>query len=81
MSKHWTLVLFAFSVVSSADYDPEKAISERLDIFRKTCRKYDDDLTYEYGGKKKYFNIKAEPHKARENGVIETGCDENTRQN
>ncbi len=46
-------IIFAiFAAIAICDsYDPETEIAKRLEIFRKTCQKYDDDLTYEYSSK------------------------------
>lgn len=37
-------------VISSSTYDPGAEQIKRLETLRKTCDKYDDDLTYEYPG-------------------------------
>ena len=38
------------AVVSVSSYDPGSEQIKRLEVLRKTCQKYDDDLTYEYPG-------------------------------
>ncbi len=52
MLKHLSLTfiftIFVISVCNS--YDPEAEQAKRLETFRKTCKKYNDDLTYEYPG-------------------------------
>ena len=53
MSKIFVNLIFVVSAVVSVSngYDPETEIAKRVDHFRKTCQKYNDDLTYEYHGK------------------------------
>jgi len=53
METFFAKIIFAiFAAIAVCDsYDPETEIAKRLEIFRKTCQKYDDDLTYEYSSK------------------------------
>ena len=44
------LILFGRAAVSVSGYDPGAEQIKRLEILEKTCKKYDDDLTYEYPG-------------------------------
>ncbi len=49
------LILFGLGVASVSGYDPAAEQIKRLEILEKTCKKYDDDLTYEYPGM--LFNV------------------------
>ena len=44
------IFLTSLAISAARSYDPEAEMAKRLEIFRKTCQKYDDDLTYEYPG-------------------------------
>ena len=51
--KNFCLILFftIFVINVCSCYDPEAEQAKRLEIFGKTCKKYNDDLSYEYPGK------------------------------
>lgn len=50
-----TIILFSVLTICNS-YDPAAEQIKRLETYRKTCQKYNDDLTYEYQGE--IFNIK-----------------------
>ena len=51
--KQFCLAIFVFLVFEICNsYDPAAEQTKRLDRYRKICQKYNDDLTYEYQGKK-----------------------------
>ncbi len=50
LSLSFLVVLELVTLVSVNSYDPGQEQIKRLETLRRTCQRYDDDLTYEYPG-------------------------------